>query len=77
MATVQIVIEESLLEAADRAARTQKINRSALFRAAVREHLERLAVRERERRDRAGYGRLPDKPGDVAVWEKAAAWPDN
>jgi len=64
MATVQIVIEESLLEAADLAARRQKINRSALFRTAVREHLERLAVQEKERRDRAGYGRLPDEPGD-------------
>jgi metal-responsive CopG/Arc/MetJ family transcriptional regulator len=77
MSTVQIVIEESLLEAADLAARSQKINRSSFFRTAVREHLERLAVREKERRDRAGYGRLPDKPGDGAVWEKAAAWPDD
>jgi mRNA interferase MazF len=76
MSTVQIVIEGSLLEAADRAARSQKINRSALFRAAVREHLERLAVREKERRDREGYGRAPDRPEDGAVWEKAAAWPD-
>jgi metal-responsive CopG/Arc/MetJ family transcriptional regulator len=75
METIQIVLEEDLLEAADRAARRLKVNRSALFRQALRAHLAGLARRERERADRAGYERHPDGGAD-AVWEKVAAWPE-
>lgn len=74
MPTVQVVIGEELLRAADRAARRGRINRSALFRDALREHLRRLRMREREKRDREGYERHPD--AEFAVWEKVAAWPE-
>lgn len=75
METIQIVLDEGLLKAADRAARCLKINRSALFREALRKHLASIALRERERADRAGYehGRWPD---DGQSWEKVAAWPE-
>jgi metal-responsive CopG/Arc/MetJ family transcriptional regulator len=75
METIQIVIEEELLHAADRAARRLKVNRSALFREALRAHLAGFARRERERADRVGYERHPDGGAD-AVWEKVAAWPE-
>ncbi len=77
METIQVVLEEDLLQAADRAARRLKVNRSALFREALRAHLAGLARRERERADRAGYERQPDRGGADAVWEKVAAWPED
>jgi hypothetical protein len=67
METVQIVIEASLLDAADRAARRLGMNRSALIRAALREHLRRLEALERERRDREGYLRRPAAAEEFAV----------
>lgn len=76
MGTVQIVLGKELLKAADRAARRRRVNRSALVREALREHLKRLATLERERQDRAGYVALPIEPGEFDVWDKAAAWPD-
>ena len=76
METIQVVLEEDLLQAADRAARRLKVNRSALFREALRSHLAGLARREREGADRAGYARQPDRGGADAVWEKVAAWPE-
>ena len=75
MQTIQVVLEEQLLRAADRAARRIKVNRSALIREALREHLRRLRSRELERRDREGYERHPDT--EFAGWEKAAAWPED
>lgn len=36
-----------------------------------------LARSERERADRAGYARHPDHGTADAVWEKAAAWPED
>ena len=76
MGTVQIVLGKDLLKAADRAARRRHVNRSALVREALREHLRNLAAREREDRDRAGYEAEPIASGEFDVWDKAAAWPE-
>lgn len=76
METIQVVLEQALLKAADRAARKLKTNRSALFRDALRAHLKRIETAEREKRDREGYERYPgllDRPG---VWDQVADWPD-
>ena len=77
MQTVQIVIDEELLKAADRVAQQNKVNRSALVREALREYLKKLHYRELERRDREGYEREPHAVGDLAVWEGVAAWPED
>jgi metal-responsive CopG/Arc/MetJ family transcriptional regulator len=73
MEIVQIVLDKSLLQAADRAARRGKQNRSALVREALREHLQRLDLLAREDRDRLGYARQPQE--ESSQWEAEAAWP--
>jgi len=75
METIQVVMEGGLLKAADQAARRLKVNRSALIREAVREHLKRLHYRELERKEQEAYARTPDDPAEFAVWDKVAAWP--
>ena len=75
METVQIVLEKSLLQATDQAARRSKQNRSALVREALREHLKRLEVRASEERDRKGYARHPQTRDESRLWEAEAAWP--
>ena len=77
METIQVVLESDLLKAADRAARKLKTNRSALFREALRAHLKRIDLRERERQDREGFIRYPDSLDQPAVWDKVADWPDD
>jgi metal-responsive CopG/Arc/MetJ family transcriptional regulator len=77
MQTVQIVLDEALLRAADEAARRVKLNRSAFVREALHHYLKRLRAEELERREREGYERLPDDEGEIAHWERAAAWPDD
>jgi metal-responsive CopG/Arc/MetJ family transcriptional regulator len=76
MQTIQVVLDEPLLQATNRAAKRSKVNRSALVREALRLYLKAMAVRELERRDRAGYERHPDTGEDLELWEKAAVWPD-
>jgi metal-responsive CopG/Arc/MetJ family transcriptional regulator len=73
--TVQIVLDEKLLKATDRAARRTKRNRSALIRDALREHLRRLEMLSMEERDREGYARHPQAAEEARVWEAEAAWP--
>ena len=77
METIQVVLEADLLRAADRAVRKLKTNRSALFREALRAHLKRLDLREREARDREGYVRYPDSLDEPTVWDKVADCPDD
>ena len=75
MEIVQIVLDKKLLRAADQAARRTKRNRSALVRDALREYLRRLAIRDLEERDRAGYTGQRQAIDESSAWEAEAAWP--
>jgi metal-responsive CopG/Arc/MetJ family transcriptional regulator len=77
MKTVQIVLDARLLKAADFAAKRQKVNRSALIRHALQEHLRRLRQLELEERDRRGYMAHPQRADEYRVWEDVAAWPED
>jgi metal-responsive CopG/Arc/MetJ family transcriptional regulator len=75
METVQIVIDKELLQAADRAARRTKRNRSALVRDALREHLQRMDLRAKEEREREAYRRQPQTNEEIHFWDGEAVWP--
>ena len=75
--TIQVVLDSKLRKAADLAAKRQKVNRSALIRHALQEHLKRLRVLELEERDRRGYEAQPQRDQEFRVWESAAAWPED
>lgn len=77
MTTIQVVLDDSLLQAADQAVRRLKVNRSAFIRDALREHLKRLGISDKERRDRAGYARQPIAKDEFGVWDKVVTWPDD
>src|SRR5437016_868873 len=69
METIQVVLDAKLLQAADRAARRTRLNRSALIRDAIREHLKRLEIRELEERDRKGYEIVLSQNDPLSRWE--------
>ena len=77
METIQVVLNAKLLKAADSAARRQKVNRSALIRRALQEHLKQLHMLDLEKRDRRGYEAQPQRREEYRVWEEAAAWPED
>lgn len=77
METIQVVLDAKLLKAADVAAKRQKVNRSALIRQALQEHLRRLQVLDLEERDRRGYQAQPQQVEEYRAWEEAAAWPED
>ena len=77
METIQVVLDTKLLKAADIAARRQKVNRSALIRHALREHLRHLRVLDLEERDRRGYQAKPQRIEEYLPWEEAASWPED
>jgi metal-responsive CopG/Arc/MetJ family transcriptional regulator len=77
MKTIQVVLDTKLLKAADLAARRQKVNRSALIRQALQDHLRRLRTLDLEERDRRGYQAQPQRLEEYLPWEETAAWPED
>ena len=75
--TIQVVLDTKLLKAADTAAKRRKLNRSALIRQALHEHLSRLRLMDLEERDRRGYEVRPQRTEEYLPWEEAAAWPED
>ena len=76
METIQVVLDAKLRKAADVAAKRHRVNRSALIRRALREHLKRLRERELEEQDRRGYAAQPQRADEFLIWEDAASWPE-
>jgi hypothetical protein len=77
METIQVVLGAKLLKAADQAARRHKVNRSALIRQALQEHLRRLHLLDLEARDRRGYEAQPQRVEEFRAGEGSAAWPED
>ena len=75
--TIQVVLEGDLLRRVDRVARRLKLNRSALIREALRQHLRQLQLRSREEADRRGYQQSPEDADASRTWDGAASWPDD
>ena len=76
METIQVVLDAKLLKATNLAAKRQKVNRSALIREALHQHLKRLRELELEARDLRGYLAQPQREAEFRIWEDASAWPE-
>jgi metal-responsive CopG/Arc/MetJ family transcriptional regulator len=76
MRTVQVNLEEPLVEDVDRAAKRLGISRSAFTRDALRSALDRLRTEALEDQHRAGYRRQPIDPDEIRDWEGEQSWPD-
>ena len=73
MKTVQMTLDESLVNDIDKAAKRIGITRSAFTRDALRSALSRLRTKELERRHRDGYTRKPIKREEFSPWEREQA----
>lgn len=74
MKTVQMTLDENLVDAVDRAARKLGKSRSAFARDALREALARERLRNLERKHRQGYARQPVQVGEFDAWETEQVW---
>lgn len=76
MQTIQVVLDNKLLKAANSAAKRQHVNRSALIRQALERHLKYLQERELAERDRRGYLAHPQREEEYGIWEDVTVWPE-
>ena len=74
MKTIQMTLDEDLLNQVDRAIRALKTNRSAFIRKSLQYYLERLKIKELEKRHRDGYLKHPVQTGEFDIWEDEQVW---
>jgi metal-responsive CopG/Arc/MetJ family transcriptional regulator len=76
MKTVQVTIDEGLLERMDRVVKEVGSNRSAFIRDAVLLALRQLRIRRLEAQHIAGYEKQPMQPEEVDEWDAVRVWGD-
>ena len=74
MKTVQMTLDEALVDQVDKAARRLHTSRSGFTRDALRRALRDLETKELEERHRRGYARSPVAEGEFSVWEQEQEW---
>ncbi len=76
MKTIQMTMENELVERVDARVKALGTTRSAFARDALRDALTRLDEKELEARHVAGYTRDPAEPGEFDIPEGDHAWGD-
>jgi len=77
MKTVQMTLDEELVEAVDRIVGQLGTNRSSFTREALKRELERHRIEQQERCHREGYARHPVTDNEFSVWEQEQDWGDS
>ena len=74
MKTIQMTLNEKLLNNVDEATKKLKTTRSALIRESLKNYLEKIRIEELERKHREGYLKHPVKKGEFDIWEDEQVW---
>lgn len=74
MKTIQMTIDEQLLDEVDSAVHELQSNRSAFIREALHLALEQLRIRRLEAQHERGYRHRPAKPEEFTDWEAEQVW---
>jgi len=76
MRTVQMTLDEDLVQTVDRVVRDLHTTRSAFTREALQRAIERIRTAKLEDKHRQGYLRKPAVAGEFDVWEHEQKWGD-
>ena len=74
MRTVQMTLDEHLVERVDRVAKDLHTTRSAFAREALQQAVARVRTQRLEAKHREGYLRKPAGADEFGVWEKEQKW---
>lgn len=74
MKTIQLTLEDDLLDRVNREIIQQQTNLSAFVRESLVHYLHRLRIRELEKQQRSGYIQHPIEKGEFDVWEDEQVW---
>ena len=76
MRTIQMTLDDELVESVNKIIKELKTTRSAFTRQALQEAIDRLDTRRLEEKHRKGYELHPLNKGEFSVWENEQDWGD-
>ncbi len=76
MRTIQMTLDDNLVEDVDKLVKKLKTTRSAFARKALREAIKRVNIRALENKHKKGYERYPIAKTEFSVWESEQEWGD-
>lgn len=74
MRTIQMTLDNDLVETVDKIAKHFNISRSAFTRNALRETIKKINLKELEKKHKKGYLDHPVNKNEFSVWEKEQDW---
>jgi predicted transcriptional regulator len=72
--TIQMTLDEELIEEIDKIARRLGITRSAFARNAFRAAIDEIIEKKMENRHQQGYIKEPVRSGEFGAWESEQVW---
>ncbi len=76
MRTIQMTLDDTLVETVDKISRKLNMNRSAFTRKALRDAVEQYTASQMEQKHRQGYENFPTGENEFSIWEDEQAWGD-
>ena len=76
MRTIQMTLDDELVEAVDKLVKKLKTTRSAFARKALREAIKQVNITVLENKHKKGYERYPVGKSEFSVWESEQEWGD-
>jgi metal-responsive CopG/Arc/MetJ family transcriptional regulator len=74
MRTIQMTLDDELVEAVDELVKKLKTTRSAFARKALREAIKQVNIKALENKHKKGYERYPVGKSEFSVWESEQEW---
>lgn len=76
MRTIQMTLDDELVEAVDKLAKKLKTTRSAFTRKALRDAIKQVNISTLEAKHKMGYTRHPAIEAEFEDWESEQEWGD-
>ena len=76
MRTVQMTLDDRLVQSVDKVVKEMHTTRSAFARDALQQAVAKVRTSRLEEKHRQGYLRKPTNAAEFAVWEKEQKWGD-
>ncbi len=74
MRTIQMTLDDELVQTVDKFVKNLHMTRSAFTRQALQQSIARIKIQRLEEKHRQGYLRKPTSANEFDVWEKEQKW---
>ncbi len=76
MRTIQMTLDDDLVDAVDKVVKKLRMTRSAFTRQALRNAIAQANIKQMENKHKRGYEKKPVNKSEFSIWESEQEWVD-